>query len=119
MMTLSMPSAVYQPSDKCPSFTDLKHGSEKVGQPANGETQSTAAASKSIPTVNLNAAISSSLNLKNGQAAPQNSSLELLDKTISFHRSPATPLDKLIKSRIENMPNSLVLMNKQEEKSTG
>lgn len=107
-----MPSAV--------PFTDLNQSKDHICQAQTTDNRFADTTLNKIPTVNLNAAISSSLKLKHGPAyLHQVSTLDLLDKTISFHCSPAAPLDKLMKSRIERMPNSLVLINKTADNVQG
>ncbi|KAL7056188.1 hypothetical protein AAHC03_020712 [Spirometra sp. Aus1] len=74
----------------------------------------------SIPSASLSAAIASSLSLgdnNQGLSRLEDVPLELLNRNISFHRSPSAPLDVLIKSRIEKMPNSLVLVNNSKADS--
>uniref|UniRef100_A0A5K3F1S8 Ubiquitin carboxyl-terminal hydrolase n=2 Tax=Mesocestoides corti TaxID=53468 RepID=A0A5K3F1S8_MESCO len=129
MMTLTMQSAVYQQPNSCSSFNDTHIGQDKIiqkqellnGGSQKSPMQSCSVQSRGIPTASLNAAISSSLKLNNFNcSAPQSdSSLNLLNNVVSFHPSPAMPLDSLIKSRIENMPNSTVLVNKSWVKNTG
>ncbi|VDM34346.1 unnamed protein product [Hydatigera taeniaeformis] len=123
-MTLSVQSAVYQQSGAHSSFDGSQLEQDRLNPHhqdyRNSATvQSYPTPSQHIPSVNINAAIASSLKLKNSSPPSQqvDSSLDLLNKIISFHKSPATPLDSLIMAHIEHMPNSTVLMNARNEKS--
>lgn len=123
-MTLSVQSAVYQQSGAHASFDGSQLEQDRLNphhqEYRNSATvQSYSAPTQHIPSVNINAAIASSLKLKNSSSPSQqmDSSLGLLNKIISFHKSPATPLDTLIMAHIEHMPNSTVLLNTRGEKS--
>ncbi|KAL5969006.1 Ubiquitin carboxyl-terminal hydrolase 36 [Taenia solium] len=117
-MTLSVQSAVYQQSGAHSSFDGSQLDQDRLNPHHQDYRNSVTVQSYSVPTqhipsVNINAAIASSLKLKNSSPPSQqmDSSLGLLNKIISFHKSPATPLDTLIMAHIEHMPNSTVLLN--------
>ncbi|EUB56212.1 Ubiquitin hydrolase [Echinococcus granulosus] len=125
-MTLSVQSAVYQQPSTHSSFAGSQLEQDRLNPHhqdyrSNVAVQSYSASTQHIPSVNINAAIASSLKLKNASPPSQkmDSSLDLLNKIISFHKSPATPLDTIIKVHIERMPNSTVLLNPRSEKSVG
>ncbi|VDK88294.1 unnamed protein product [Dibothriocephalus latus] len=128
MMTVSMPSTAYYSSDAKNSYAPIAAGQtalmeqRSVGQSVMKnsllhrplDANSYGSQSPSIPSASLSAAIASSLSLgenHQGLSRLEDVPLELLSRNISFHRSPSAPLDVLIKSRIEKMPNSLVLVN--------
>ncbi|VDK23510.1 unnamed protein product [Taenia asiatica] len=123
-MTLSVQSAVYQQSGAHSSFDGSQLEQDRLNPHHqeyrnNATVQPYSVPTQHIPSVNINAAIASSLKLKNSSPPSQqmDSSLGLLNKIISFHKSPATPLDTLIMAHIEHMPNSTVLLNTRSEKS--
>ncbi|VDL92707.1 unnamed protein product [Schistocephalus solidus] len=128
MMTVSMPSTAYYPSDAKNSYAPVAAGQAAlleqrgIGQSVmkNALLSRTldnnpyGSQPPSIPSASLSAAIASSLSLADnhqGLSRLEDVPLELLSRNISFHCSPSAPLDVLIKSRIEKMPNSLVLVN--------
>lgn len=125
-MTLSVKSAVYQQSSAHSSFDGSQLDRDRLNSHHSDyrnsvNVQSYSPNPQNIPSVNLNAAISSSLRLKssNGPTQQMDSPINLLNNYISFHQSPAQPLDAVIKAQIEKMPNSTILLNNVGEKNSG